>query len=285
MIQSISHPVWSQYLDITGLTEVSTTVKQELVNNGLIAEGSRFGVGYIAKTKALQYFDWTNTNWTNGIGPKAIIILGLFGILFLVSLFFRRYKGGSSFSVMPKKRVESSSTRMKVSEWKGIKAITPSKKVMNLFVGEAMLLKKYFKPLAVLIIGGLWLGTFFSTYNITSHFLIPAIMLLILPLYTDFFDNVSKNNLTNIFSTSVYSESEKMMVKIGIALLINIFLLVPIFMHQDFMQLKTTIIIMTLLCLGAYLSSRYLKSVKLFEIIYIVIFISYTNGSPILPIY
>jgi len=218
-IHTISHPVLGQFADITGVSELSGAVKQQLMQDNLIAADADFSIGYISKSaRDIQYFDWSSSNWTANIFPKLLLILLLIGVLFLRSFTFGRFRNKSIFkpllqkSAIPQEKIINILQR----KWNGINRISPKTQLSTLFMGEWKLLSKYFSPIVLVLILTLWGLAFFASQAISQNLIIPAVMLLIIPLYSNFFDCSTKNNLGNFLGTSVYTDQQQIIVKIAL---------------------------------------------------------------------
>ncbi len=285
-VHTMTNPTFIPFFDVVGLNEFTNVVKQELLAQQLIEPETGHAIGYISNKKDLQYIDWTYTNWTHYLAPKFITLLGLGLLIALKAFFFGRYKNAQSMIPSLKKSKEEITTTSPTQkrQWKDIQSILSSKKWLHLWLQEWKLLQKFFHPLAIITIIALWIGSFYATETVVTYLLTPAMMLLALPLYNRFFNSITQNNLVDLFSTSSYDHLQQAGIKISIATLINVLLLIPIFKHQIPLEIAITFIAFTLLSSIALVSSRY-RAMKLFEIAYIILFISYTNGSPLIPLY
>lgn len=285
-VHTMTNPTFIPFLDVIGFNELTSIVKQELLAQQLIDNETGYGIGYITNKKDLQYIDWSFTNWTLHLMPKLFTLFCLGLLIQLKAFFFGRYKINNSILPTIKKEIPLSSPKgiSTTRQWKGIDSITPSQQWIYLWFQEWKLLQKLFHPIAIITIIALWIAAFYATETIVSYMITPAMMLLALPLYSRFFNSIAQNNLANLFLTSSYHPVLQAGIKISIATFINILLLIPIFKYQIPLEIGITTIAFLLLSITAFISTRY-RALKLFEIAYIVLFISYTNGSPLLPLY
>lgn len=282
-------PVAKGLLDVTGINAFFETVKLKLQASGIL-DSNKYAIGVAQKSGQYQYFTLPTFAWGQQLMPR--LLMPIFGLLLIYfgSLVFNRYKNLWPARLNKNNKPGNVAANLRATPsiamlWNTNGQIEPTINYGHLFRAEFNLFYACFRMPQLLAIIALWLGAFFVSQAIAAKILVPLIFLLLFPLYQRYVNIPNANNMAGSFASSVYPEKGRLAVKIAILGLLYLICLAPILIHHGVAFNMVIIYRMLFLSALSVICAQYLKTVKPFEIIYLILFASYLSGSPIIALY
>lgn len=263
----------SKYIDIFGLYEFIRYIEKDI-------EGSNFAIGYIRKTSKIslisikQYYINSNLLIRLFFIPTSILFIYIFSFVFDRYKKNERRKNINKFIYIEDIYKYTSSIKLET--------INIKVNLFNLFNAFFLLFRKSFSRLEIIIITTLWLVSFFLNENLIRNITIPLIFLISFTLF-DKYLNIRENKMLDfIHKGSVFSEIKIVIVYVFILYLYYILCLLPLL----YFNVNTGNIFVKVFIFSVFISiSSYINLNKLIEIIYILIFICYLCGYPIINVF
>jgi len=287
LIFFLASPLLNNNFDLLGFNEFSNVIKDKFNQKYNITD-KFYAIGYINKTKNITYLKLETINWLSNFTMRIIYIpISLF-IIYIFSFFFNRYSINRKKMIFKDSRKSAevkNKLNFKVDDNKYYKIMPKiQKSFLSLFSLYFMIFKKSFSNLKIILLTILWVISFFIGYRIASNITIPLILLLSFSIYDEFINIENKVQLKFSFITSSYSINERLFVKTFVLFLFFIVCTIPILFAKPVEHSLSTIFYFLFLSIFSIIFSYLLKSVKLLEVIYILIFASYISGYPIFKI-
>lgn len=284
LIIYISSPLVNSNFDFLGFNEFSSVIKNNFSEKYNII-GNSYAIGFIKNTTNFIYLKLDNINWLNNFRFKIIYIpISLFIIYVFTFIFNRYYIGGEKRIFKTTQNFTATQTYLNLKidniNYSEIKPVT-TKSFSSLFNLYFIILKNSFSNLNIIIKIILWVISFFLTRELSSNIIIPLILLLSFNIFDKFIDIDNKELLKFSFTTSCYSENERLFIKILVLSTFFIICIIPILSFNPVHNSLYTIIYFLFFSTFSVIFNYLTKGVKLLEIFYILIFASYISGYPI----
>ncbi len=278
----------SGHFDLLGFNEFSSYIQKESLQNPDV-QNQALSVGFIKKTIQLGYIKFNSISWVNHIYYKLLFIPFSILLLYLFSFLFKRYKPNRTLKILSPTKVEPESTEVKFNTNKLLFSINQECAINSDFwqVVNAyfILFKATFSVIQLIITAVFWVIAFLVNYELASHIYIPIVFLISFNKYEEFINIDNIENVRFTFNTSLFSIKQRLMAKSLI--LFSYFLLCafPLLISNDANTMVMITINLLLLSVFSIIVSYVLKSVKILEIVYIIIFASYIAGHPAISLF
>ena len=276
-----------QQIDPYGLTEFSQHASHNLP---VQLNDTNYSFGVIARTTDIHYINYDRSDldctqcWKRGVYILAALVI----FALLVILFDRFKKGAHILPKIPSLGKTENTTALplnfaELSLSNQIFSVNKNYKV--LFELHFTFLKAAFSRKKILLIIGLWGLAFLINNDIKGGIVMPLLFIASFFLIEKFVNVQQEQNIQSSFITSIYNSLELNVTK-AILLFFYFFLLsLPAIIANSLALNIKLIVFLMLLSTILITYTQFFKSIKIPEIVYILFFICYLSGYPIITIF
>lgn len=270
-------------IDLLGFNEFTNLLKEIIFEKYKIKE-EIYSIGYINKIHNLNYVDFSSTkNDKNFIKILYLTLPILF--LYLISFIFERYKFQKEIKKNEQvlKYFAINNDSNSITDISFIKESKNTKNYIKLINGYFIIFKSTFSIKQFIFICILIILSFIVNNKVSLFFIIPVIFLICFDKLNKFVNIDNSKSTYYLFNTSIYSNSEKIIIKTMILFFFYIILSIVLLIYH-----KTPIfLLLNLFGLSLFLNTfnYIIKNIKFIEIIYIIIFASYISGHPVISFF